>query len=180
VTIQAERAGSVAQVDVGRKITAAVFGIVLLALLVVASIFIGSGDIPFPDVWAALQQDSGSSTDLIVRQFRIPRTLLAIVVGIALGLAGAVIQPLTRNPLADPGILGVNAGAYTAVVFAAAFLGSAVSTAMVGFALLGALLAAVVVYGVGNTGPAGGTRRSWCSPASRWARCSRASASRSP
>lgn len=157
MTIQVERAGSVAQVGAGRKTTAVIVGIVLLALLMLASIFIGSGDIPFPDVWAALQQDSGSSTDLIVRQFRIPRTLLAIVVGIALGLAGAIIQPLTRNPLADPGILGVNAGAYTAVVFAAAFLGSAVNTAMVGFALLGALLAAVVVYGVGNTGQAGGT-----------------------
>jgi iron complex transport system permease protein len=156
VTIEAERLPGV-QVGAGRKTAVVIAGVVLLAVLVVASVFIGSGNIPFADVWKALQQDSGSSTDLIVRQFRIPRTLLAIVVGIALGLAGAIIQPLTRNPLADPGILGVNAGAYTAVVLVAALLGSAVNTAMVGFAMLGALLAAVIVYGVGNTGLAGGT-----------------------
>jgi len=68
--------------------------------------------------------DDGSTTSLLIREFRVPRTLIAIMVGIALGLAGAVIQAITRNPLADPGILGVNAGAYTAVVIAAAFLGS--------------------------------------------------------
>lgn len=140
-----------------RPLAAVVGGLALLALLTVASVFIGSGGIPFADVWAALQQDSGTPTDLIVRRYRIPRTLLAIVVGIALGLAGTIIQPLTRNPLADPGILGVNAGAYAAVVGAAAVLGSAVTPAMVGLAMVGALLAAVIVYGVGNTGPAGGT-----------------------
>ena len=132
-------------------------GAVLLAMLVVASVFIGSGNIAFADVWAALQHDAGGSSDLIVRQFRIPRTLLAIVVGIALGLAGAIIAPLTRNPLADPGILGVNAGAYTAVVVAAALLGSSVTITLVVFAMLGALVAALIVYGVGNAGPAGGT-----------------------
>ncbi len=155
MTIQAQR--DPARVGAGGKATVVVVGVLLLAGLVVASIFIGSGDIPASAVWAALWHDSGSSTDLIVRDFRVPRTLLAIVVGIALGLAGAIIQPLTRNPLADPGILGVNAGAYAAVVFAAAFLGSAVNTALVGFAMVGALLAALIVYGVGNTGLAGGT-----------------------
>ncbi len=145
------------QVGAGRRAAAVIVGSVLLAVLVVASVFIGSGDIPVADAWAALWHDSGSTTDLLVRDFRIPRTLLAIVVGIALGVAGAIIQPLTRNPLADPGILGVNAGAYCAVVFAAAFLGSAVDLTLVLCALVGALLAALVVYGVGNTGPAGGT-----------------------
>ena len=95
----------------GRKAAAVIVGVVLLAGLTVASIFIGSGNITAAQVWAALDTDSGSTTDLLVRDFRVPRTLLAIVVGIALGLAGAIIQPLTRNPLADPGILGVNAGA---------------------------------------------------------------------
>ncbi|MBM9468507.1 iron chelate uptake ABC transporter family permease subunit [Nakamurella sp. YIM 132084] len=129
----------------------------LLAALVIASLFVGSGDIPVADVWSALWHDTGSSTDLIVRDYRVPRTLLCVVVGIALGLAGAIMQPLTRNPLADPGILGVNAGAYTAVVFAAAILGTAVNITLVICALAGALIAALVVYGVGNRGPAGGT-----------------------
>ncbi|MGC3956125.1 MAG: iron chelate uptake ABC transporter family permease subunit [Propionicimonas sp.] len=129
----------------------------LLALLMVASMFIGSGDIPPVEVWQALLHDSGSSTDLIVREYRAPRTLLAVVVGAALGLAGAVIQAITRNPLADPGILGVNAGAYTAVVLAAAGLGPALSTSHVAAALVGALVASLVVYGIGTVGPAGGT-----------------------
>ncbi|HOA27960.1 MAG TPA: iron chelate uptake ABC transporter family permease subunit, partial [Arachnia sp.] len=101
--------------------------------------------------------DDGSTTSLLIREFRVPRTLIAIMVGIALGLAGAVIQAITRNPLADPGILGVNAGAYTAVVIAAAFLGSSLSAGHVIFSLVGALLASLIVYGIGTTGQAGGT-----------------------
>ncbi len=146
-----------ASTGAGRKAAAVTVGVVLLAGLTVASIFIGSGNISAAQVWAALGHHSGSTTDLLVRDFRVPRTLLAIVVGIALGLAGAVIQPLTRNPLADPGILGVNAGAYCAVVLAATFLGSAVDLTLVLCSLVGALVAALVVYGVGNSGPAGGT-----------------------
>jgi iron complex transport system permease protein len=146
-----------ASTGAGRKAAAVIVGVVLLAGLTVASIFIGSGNITAAQVWAALGTDSGSTTDLLVRDFRVPRTLLAIVVGIALGVAGAVIQPLTRNPLADPGILGVNAGAYCAVVLAATFLGSAVDLTLVLCSLAGALVAALIVYEVGNTGPAGGT-----------------------
>lgn len=129
----------------------------LLLVLMVTSVFVGSGDIAPAEVVRALAQDSGSSTDLIVRQYRVPRTLLAVVVGAALGLAGAVIQAITRNPLADPGILGVNAGAYTAVVLTAAGLGPALSTTHVVAALAGALVASLVVYGIGTVGPAGGT-----------------------
>lgn len=141
----------------GRKIAAVGVGAGLLAVLTMASLFIGSGDIAPAQVWAALGHTSGSTTDLLVREFRVPRTLLAIVVGIALGLAGAIMQPLTRNPLADPGILGVNAGAYCAVVVVAAFIGSTVDLTLVLCALVGALVAASIVYGVGSTGPAGGT-----------------------
>lgn len=150
-------AASPARAGGGRRAAAIVVGIVLLAGLTVASVFVGSGDITPAQVWAALGHHSGSTTDLLVRDFRVPRTLLAIVVGIALGLAGAIIQPLTRNPLADPGILGVNAGAYCAVVLAAAFLGPSIDLTLVLCAMVGALLAALVVYGVGNAGPAGGT-----------------------
>lgn len=140
-----------------RGVLAGAVGLVVLAGLGVLSLFVGSGSIPIADAWAALWDQSGSSTALIMREYRVPRTLLAIVVGIAFGLAGAVIQPLTRNPLADPGILGVNAGAYCAVVVAAAVIGSTVNITLVVFALVGALVAAVLVYAVGNTGQAGGT-----------------------
>jgi iron complex transport system permease protein len=144
----------------GRKTAAVLVGIVLLALLTIASMFIGSGDFTVAETWAALTSAGDGPpgpTELIVREFRVPRTILAIVVGIALGLSGAIIQALTRNPLADPGILGVNFGAYTAVVCAAAFLGSAITIGHVWVALAGALLAALIVYGIGNTGRAGGT-----------------------
>ncbi|MCW5954133.1 MAG: iron chelate uptake ABC transporter family permease subunit, partial [Propionibacteriaceae bacterium] len=127
VTVTTQPTAAAVPVDAGtrRRIAVAAAAAGVLGLLVLASLFIGSGDIPAAEVWRALAEDSGSSTDLIVRQYRVPRTLLAVVVGAALGLAGAVIQAITRNPLADPGILGVNAGAYTAVVLAAAGLGPA-------------------------------------------------------
>ena len=140
-----------------RRVAVAAIGVGLLALLALASLFIGSGNIAPDEVWRALQADDGSTTSLLIREFRVPRTLIAITVGIALGLAGAVIQAITRNPLADPGILGVNAGAYTAVVIAAAFLGSSLSAGHVIFSLVGALLASLIVYGIGTTGQAGGT-----------------------
>lgn len=159
MTVTTQPTAAAVPVDAGtrRRIAVAAAAAGLLGLLVLASLFIGSGDIPAAEVWRALSEDSGSSTDLIVRQYRVPRTLLAVVVGAALGLAGAVIQAITRNPLADPGILGVNAGAYTAVVLAAAGLGPALSATHVSAALVGALLASLVVYGIGTVGPAGGT-----------------------
>ncbi|RGE19656.1 iron ABC transporter permease [Leucobacter sp. wl10] len=140
-----------------RRIAVAAVGVALLALLGLASLFVGSGGLAPPDVWRALQRDDGSTTALLVRDFRVPRTLIAIVVGVALGLAGAIIQAITRNPLADPGILGVNAGAYAAVVVAAALFGSSLSAGHVLLALAGALLASLIVYGIGTTGSAGGT-----------------------
>lgn len=156
-SLRAANAPSIAPASTPRRLATIVVGLVLLALLAVASLFIGSGDIPPAEAWRLLLEGDGSSNAVIVREYRVPRTLLAIVVGIALGLSGAIIQAITRNPLADPGILGVNAGAYTAVVLAAAFLGSSLTGAHVAFSLAGALLASLVVYGIGTTGPAAGT-----------------------
>ena len=85
-----------------------------------------------------------------------PRTLLGIVVGAAIGVAGALMQALTRNPLADPGLLGVNAGASAAVVIALS-LGLAGATSSVWFAFLGAALASVAVYAIGTAGRGGAT-----------------------
>ncbi len=140
-----------------RRTAAIVAGLLLLALLSMVSLFIGSGSISPAEVVGALRHDGGTSVDLLVREYRVPRTLLAIVVGMALGTAGSVIQAITRNPLAEPGILGVNAGAYTTVVFAAAFLGSTLTFTHVALALAGALVTSVVVYGIGTSGVAGGT-----------------------
>jgi iron complex transport system permease protein len=91
-----------------------------------------------------------------VQSIRLPRTMLGIVVGAAIGIAGALMQALTRNPLADPGLLGVNAGAAAAVVIALA-LGVAGAAGSVWFAFAGAATAAVAVYAIGGAGRGGAT-----------------------
>jgi iron complex transport system permease protein len=87
----------------------------------------------------------------------VPRTLLAIIVGAALGLAGAVMQGVTRNPLADPGILGVTTGASLCVVTGIAFFGLASPVAFIWVAIAGAGAAATFVYAVGSLGRGGAT-----------------------
>ncbi|MGW5286025.1 FecCD family ABC transporter permease [Rhodococcus pyridinivorans] len=128
----------------------------VLVLLVIASITIGSRNVDWADIVAAL----GGATDNIGQGAiakRIPRTVLALVVGAALGLAGAVMQGVTRNPLADPGILGVNMGASLAVVIGMAWFGLWTQTSMIWVAIIGAAAAAVLVYTIGSLGRGGAT-----------------------
>ncbi|MBT0771513.1 iron ABC transporter permease [Kineosporia sp. J2-2] len=127
-------------------------GLALILGLVVASVAIGSRPIPVPRVWQGLWHRDGSTESIIIWQLRMPRTLLALTVGAALGVAGAVMQALTRNPLAEPGILGVNAGAAFAVVVAVAGLGVTTFSGYVGFACAGAALASVLVWAVNRNG----------------------------
>src|SRR5262245_23424422 len=94
--------------------------LVALAVVVVASIAVGARNLGPGTVWDALFHGGGGDAELIVRQLRVPRTVAGLLVGAALGLAGALMQALTRNPLADPGLLGVSAGAACAVVCAIA------------------------------------------------------------
>jgi iron complex transport system permease protein len=125
--------------------------VVLLAVLVAASVAIGSRNVDLADIVAAL----GGSTDTIGQGAvakRIPRTVLALLIGAALGVSGAVMQSVTRNPLADPGILGVNMGASLAVVVGMAWFGLWRQTSMIWVAIAGAGLAAVFVYTVGSLG----------------------------
>ena len=92
-------------------------GLAVLVVLALASLAIGSSPTPVGDVLRAfLAYDPTDNVHLIVRELRVPRSLLAITAGAGLGLAGAVMQAVTRNPLAEPGLLGVNAGAAMAVV----------------------------------------------------------------
>lgn len=83
----------------------------MLALIAVVSIAVGAKQMPLEEVWHGLFDYSGTPSDVVVRDLRVPRTLLGLLVGLGLGLSGAVMQALARNPLAEPGILGVNAGA---------------------------------------------------------------------
>lgn len=125
---------------------------VALVLVILASLAIGSKDIPLGTVVDALFHPSNSDQVLIIRDLRVPRTVLGILAGIALGVAGALIQALTRNPLADPGILGVNAGAALAVALGVAFFGLRDASEFIWLAFLGALVVTVAVYLVGSSG----------------------------
>lgn len=126
--------------------------VVALAVVVVASIAVGTRNLAPSTVWDALVHGGGGDAELIVRQLRVPRTGAGLLVGAALGLAGALMQALTRNPLADPGLLGVNAGSACAVVCAIAFLNITQLEDYVWFALLGAGTATVLVYFLGSIG----------------------------
>lgn len=127
--------------------------ILLLAALlglVLASISLGARPISVSRLWQLLWLPDSSIESAIVWQMRMPRTSLGLAVGAALGVAGGLMQALTRNPLADPGLLGINAGAALSVVLAMSVLGIGGYAGMVGFALMGALLAAIGVFALSS------------------------------
>lgn len=129
-----------------------------LALVLLLSIAIGSRSIPLGTVVDALLDPSdGNDEHVVIRSLRVPRTVAGLLVGIALGLAGAVMQGVTRNPLADPGLLGVSAGAAFAVVFGISVLGVGSVLGYVWFAFAGAAVASVLVYTLGAIGRGGAT-----------------------
>ena len=133
--------------------------LVALTLVVCAlSIAVGTRSIGLSTVWQAIT-DSGFGGDdaVVVRELRVPRTLLGVLVGAALGVAGALMQGHTRNPLGDPGLLGVAAGASAAVVLAIFVLDVGSPSGYVWFAFLGALLGSVAVFTIGSSGRGGAT-----------------------
>ncbi|MDN3904951.1 iron ABC transporter permease [Arthrobacter sp. YD2] len=131
-------------------------GLVLLLFLTFASLTMGSRPIPLPDTWAAMARfDPSQNTHLLVRELRLPRTLLAVAVGAALGLAGALMQALTRNPLAEPGILGVNAGAAFAVATGLTMFSATSPQEYMFFGFTGAAATSLVVYLLGRAHDAG-------------------------
>jgi iron complex transport system permease protein len=131
--------------------------VVVLVLVAGASLAVGARDVPLGTVWQALAAFDPTNGDHAVVQARIPRTVLGLLAGGALGLAGAAMQGVARNPLADPGIIGVNAGAALAVVTGIYVFGVAGFSGYVWFAFLGAAAAAVVVYLIASLGRDGAT-----------------------
>ena len=120
----------------------------MLGLTVLLSLAVGTADIPLPDVWSALVDPGSSYSDAVV-QSRVPRTLLGLLCGAALATSGAVMQGISRNPLGDPSLLGVNVGAAAAIVTATAFFGATGAFGSVLIALPGALAAAAIVTALG-------------------------------
>ncbi|MFF8943777.1 FecCD family ABC transporter permease [Streptomyces sp. NPDC014864] len=122
----------------------------ILALVALASIAIGAKDLSLAQVWHGLFLDSGRYGDVVVGE-RLSRTLLGVLAGAALGLSGALLQALTRNPLADPGLLGINAGASAAVVTALTYFGVTSLSGYVWFAFLGAAAVGALVWFLGGS-----------------------------
>lgn len=124
--------------------------LVVLLLAALASVLVGSRAV------SPLALLEGGS-DRVVLEARAVRTVLGVLVGMALGLAGAAMQGLTRNPLADPGILGVNAGAALAIVLGIVYLGAGGLSAYILLAFVGAAVASVVVHAIAGLGRDGAT-----------------------
>jgi iron complex transport system permease protein len=128
-----------------RRVAGLLALVAALAVLAVLSVAVGSRAMDLGEVWAGLT-DANAASYPVVTELRLPRTVLGLAAGAALGLAGALMQAMTRNPLADPGLLGVNTGAAAAVVTASFFIGSFGFTETIAFAFLGAAVASVAVY----------------------------------
>lgn len=144
-----------------RRSLFAVAVVATVAIAVALSLTFGSRSVSMPEIWEGLsawvQGHSAESIGAIAVQQRIPRTVLALIAGAALGLSGALMQAVTRNPIADPGILGVNTGAALFVVCGIAFLGISSTGEYLVVALIGGGIVAVFVYIIGSLGPGGST-----------------------
>ncbi len=134
-----------------RRLLGLILALVALLVLLVLSVTIGSTAIPPSVVWDALFHPSVDIDQFAIRDYRLPRTVVGLVIGVALGLAGALIQALTRNPLADPGILGVHDGASFAVTVAVGVLGVRDIQGYLWFAFAGALVVTLMVLALGST-----------------------------
>ncbi|GAA0238499.1 FecCD family ABC transporter permease [Marinomonas primoryensis] len=125
--------------------------IVVLIALCFSSIAIGTRNVSWQEIFGALQGQMNTMGEASVAM-RIPRTVLAVIAGSALGLSGAIMQSVTRNPLADPGILGVNVGAAFFVVIGLAWFGINQLQSYVWIAILGAGITAIFVYFISSMG----------------------------
>ncbi|VXC47829.1 iron ABC transporter permease [Aeromicrobium sp. 9AM] len=135
--------------------------VVLIGVLLVVcffSITLGSRGVGVPTIWKAFTDfDPASASETVIREMRVPRTLIGILAGAALGVSGAILQGVTRNPLADPGIMGINAGAAAFIVFGIMVVGVQGIGGYVWLAFLGAGVATVTVYGIASFGREGAT-----------------------
>jgi iron complex transport system permease protein len=139
------------------RVIGLVASILLLLVCLLLSITFGAADIDSGTVWQALTAFDGSTSHLIITTVRLPRALIALLVGAALAVAGSLMQGLTRNPLADPGILGISAGAALAVVITTFLAGTVSIQVYTWIAFAGGAIAAIAVYTLGSVGRGGMT-----------------------
>ncbi|MGC5343090.1 FecCD family ABC transporter permease [Streptomyces sp. DT24] len=148
---------SAAPPRLSRRALATAAAVVALLFAVLLSLAVGARSIAPSAVFDALLHGGHSDAAEVIRQMRVPRTLIGLMVGAALALAGTVLQGITRNPIADPGILGISQGASVGVVLAIAFAGIHTLTGYVWFAFAGAAVASVAVYAIAARGRGGAT-----------------------
>ncbi|ALF53044.1 iron ABC transporter permease [Nostoc piscinale CENA21] len=134
-----------------------ILGILILLVCLVFSVTLGAAEIPINKILASFIIFDGSYEHLVIQTVRLPRSLIALLVGSALAVAGALMQGLTRNPLADPGILGIESGAALAVVATTFVFGSSSLNVLTLVAFLGAGVTAMLVYLIGSLGKGGAT-----------------------
>ncbi|MFI5932982.1 iron chelate uptake ABC transporter family permease subunit [Actinoplanes sp. NPDC051494] len=134
-----------------------VVAVTVLALVCLLSIALGTRNISPHTVWDAFVHYADTDDQSIVRDLRVPRTILGLLAGVAFGLSGAVIQAVTRNPLADTQVLGVNSGAALFVVLAVGVFGLTSLSQYMWFGFLGVAFALTLVYLLGSVGRGGAT-----------------------
>jgi iron complex transport system permease protein len=139
------------------KVAGLIIGLLFVFLFMLLSIMLGFKNMSIQMVWDSIFHFNQSNEHLIIRSSRIPRTVIATVVGASLAIAGGLMQGLTRNPLASPATLGVNAGASFLIVIAVSFLGILSLTSLMIVGLVGAALASFLVYFLGSLGRDGMT-----------------------
>ena len=130
-------------------------GILALIICLVISITTGKVEISLETVYKTFIAFDGSTNQLIIRTLRLPRSLIAILVGASLAVAGSIMQGLTKNPLASPGIIGINAGATLAIVSARLIFGFSSDNIYPIFGFFGAIVTALIVYWLGSLGQGG-------------------------
>ncbi|WFR55685.1 iron chelate uptake ABC transporter family permease subunit [Anaerocolumna sp. AGMB13025] len=140
-----------------KRITVLIISLISLVLCILASLAFGARYISIQEVLNALLTANADSINALVVRERIPRTVFGIIAGASLGVSGVLMQAITRNPIADPSILGVNTGASLFVVSGIAFFHINTAGQYIWFALAGAALTAVFVYGIGSMGSGGAT-----------------------
>lgn len=121
---------------------------ILMSMFMISIVF-GAADISTKDVWLALTSHKTSEKISIIREIRLPREIAGIFVGAALSVSGAIMQGLTRNPLADPGLLGLTAGANAALAIAVVFIPSANYFSMMFACFIGAAIGAMMAFTIG-------------------------------
>jgi len=139
------------------KLIGLILSLIALFAAAAASVVFGVTDIPLASVWRSFLQPDGSTEHLVIRTTRLPRSLIAASVGASLAVAGALMQVVTRNPIASPSTLGVNAGAVFFIVLASEWLGVSGMQALTGVALAGAALSGGIVFFLGSVGRDGMT-----------------------